>query len=365
MMQHPFFYDKQILVVDQIQKSKNDRTWCFWEQQPGVFEEIVHHCWGQIDFYSNYYSGRFDLAPYQYKMIRSIDLYEHVLGKAKQKPNVHFHYGNVQSIKSNAEQSTVTVNNEVFTGNYIFNSIIFNQRSKVPQSEGEKHFYHLLQHFKGWLIETPENVFDKRIATFMDFRVSQKHGTTFIYVLPVAANRALVEYTLFTEELLQQHEYDVALKQYIKEYLRLNNYRVAEEEFGVIPMTNKPFPKNEERIINIGTAGGQTKPSSGFTFQFIQKQSDAIIKSLMNNEELHDIFSTDRRFRFYDSTLLNILYHKKSGGDKIFADLFSKNPPQRILRFLDNETNYSEELKIMRSVPLRVFLPAAIQELLK
>ena len=33
----------------------------------------------------------------------------------------------------------------------------------------------------------------------MDFRTDQQHGTTFIYVKPFSATKALVEYTLFTE----------------------------------------------------------------------------------------------------------------------------------------------------------------------
>ncbi|MEP6845553.1 MAG: hypothetical protein ABI861_06100 [Panacibacter sp.] len=61
--------------------------------------------------------------------------------------------------------------------------------------------------------------------------------------------------------------------------------------------------------------------------------------------------------------MLNVLQHDKLGGDRIFADLFKKNPPQRVLRFLDNETNLSEELKLMSSVPMAVFLPAAMREL--
>jgi lycopene beta-cyclase len=50
-------------------------------------------------------------------------------------------------------------------------------------------------------------------------------------------------------------------------------------------------------------------------------------------------------------------------GDEIFAHLFKNNPPQRVLKFLDNETSFSEELKIMNSVPTKIFFPAIIHEL--
>ena len=130
-------------------------------------------------------------------------------------------------------------------------------------------------------------------------------------------------------------------------------------------MTDHSFSAGNEKIVNIGTAGGQTKASSGFTFQFIQKHSDAIIEALINKKHPHQALSVfQKRFHLYDKVLLNILYNKKLNGAEIFSELFKKNPPQGVLQFLDNETTLFQELKIMQSVPMRVFLPAALKELL-
>ncbi|MEN9600195.1 MAG: hypothetical protein RL596_2516, partial [Bacteroidota bacterium] len=46
----PFFKDKKILVIEITQKNQNDRTWCFWENGNGLFEEIVYHKWDNIEF---------------------------------------------------------------------------------------------------------------------------------------------------------------------------------------------------------------------------------------------------------------------------------------------------------------------------
>jgi lycopene beta-cyclase len=32
--------DKRILLIDRAPKTSNDRTWCFWEVQPGSFEAV-------------------------------------------------------------------------------------------------------------------------------------------------------------------------------------------------------------------------------------------------------------------------------------------------------------------------------------
>ncbi|MEP6466506.1 MAG: lycopene cyclase family protein [Parafilimonas sp.] len=362
MMKHSFFSNKKILLIDKAEKNNNDRTWCFWEQQQGLFEDIVHHRWKQIDFFANDFSARFDLDPYEYKMIRGIDLYTTVINEAKHHSNVEIIYEEVQSISGKENGAVVKTKEKDFYAGYVFNSIIFNNWKQ--EALQQKNVYVLLQHFKGWLIETDKDVFNDNIATFMDFRVNQNAGTTFVYVLPIAKNKALIEYTLFSEKVLQQSDYNKALENYIQSFLNIKKYTIAHEEFGVIPMTNYAFNKGDNKIINIGTAGGQTKASSGYTFQFIQKHAAKIIDALIQNKNplLKETFF-EKRFHLYDSILLNVLYHKKINGDKLFAQLFKKNKPQTILRFLDNETSLNEELQIMNSVSLKTFLPAALKQL--
>jgi lycopene beta-cyclase len=223
-----------------------------------------------------------------------------------------------------------------------------------------------LQHFKGYVIETPQPAFNPAQATLMDFRISQINGTTFIYVLPVSANRALVEYTLFTPKLLDEKEYDIALRSYISSYLNITDYTVAEQEFGIIPMTNIKFLKRIGKVINIGTAGGQTKASSGYTFQFIQKQSQQLVFDLLQHgyPKDHEPYLA-KRFKFYDTTLLNILHNNKLPGDKIFADMFQKNPTERVLRFLDNESTFEDEINLMGTLPQGIFMKAAFEEIFK
>ena len=256
--------------------------------------------------------------------------------------------------------ATVELETKSFTADYIFNSILFEQ-PKVPKGK-----YYLRQHFKGWVIETKEPHFDPALATFMDFRVSQKHGTTFIYLMPTSSTSALVEYTLFTESLLEKEEYETALREYISSYLHITDYTIIHEEFGVIPMTNMQFPSQEGRVIYTGIAGGQAKGSSGYVFQFIQKRATQIIESLVTGKQLSlPVTWTDKKFHLYDSVLLNVLHNRKMNGDEIFSRIFQKNPPRRVLRFLDNESNLREDLQIMRSVPSGIFLPAALQELIR
>jgi lycopene beta-cyclase len=288
-------------------------------------------------------------------MIRGIDFYKHCFKTIREHNNIDIIFKEVNEIFSGNETGIV-VDGETIYADYVFNSILFEKPALKNESW-------LLQHFKGWLIESEENVFDESTATLMDFRIDQKFGTTFCYVLPLNSKRTLVEYTVFSAELLHQDQYEEALQSYINEYLKLSSYQIIEKEFGAIPMTNFKFPVRQNKIINIGTAGGQTKGSSGYTFNFIQKHSKTIVDSLIATSHPF-VPAVSNRFNFYDSVLLRILDEGSLPGKNVFTDLFKKNPVEKVFKFLDNETSVSEELKIISSLPTLPFLKAGLQQII-
>ena len=353
LAQDSHFANKKILIIDKAPKSLNDRTWCLWENKPGYFESLVYHRWNNMYVRHAKGSEHLNMHDYAYKLIRGIDFYKYCFQIISKAPNVQVHYGAVTSV--NAATGEVITDGGHFTATHIFSSVLLQQ----PELKAGE--YYLLQHFRGWWIETAEDFFDPAAADLMNFRTSQQHGCAFVYVLPVSKRKALVEYTLFTEDTLQEQEYDEALKNFIAEEMRLTEYHIAEVENGIIPMTNLSFPKHEGKITYIGTAGGQTKASTGYTFQYIQKHSDALVAAMRNTGDV-GIQTPASRFRFYDSVLLRVLHERKLGGADVFYSLFMKNPASRVFRFLDNETSFLDELKLMNSTPKSIFIPAAMSE---
>ena len=359
MINDSFFASKKILVIDTAVKNTNDRTWCFWETESDIFEPIVYHQWKSLDFFSDHFSGTLSINPYNYKMIQGIDFYQFVINKAAAYKNVEWVNATINSIENSADESTANVvlqDGSIFVADKVFSSILF------APIKVESHQFYFQQHFKGWLIKTEKPCFDATKATFMDFRVSQQHGTTFMYMLPVANDKALVEYTLFTKQVLENSEYDFALKNYISNFLTIDEYTIEHEEFGIIPMTNASFSEQNGHIIYIGIAGGQAKASSGYAFKFIQKRTQAIIDSLKKGNSLTSYSLKTAKGHLYDSTLLRVLHEGKLQGDAIFASIFKNNKAANVLSFLDNESSLLTDLKIMNSVPASIFFPAAIAE---
>ncbi|GAA4745629.1 lycopene cyclase family protein [Flavisolibacter ginsenosidimutans] len=351
MLQSGKLHNKKILLVDEALKNKNDRTWCFWEKEKSLFEPIVFRQWDKLWFYGEGFGKELSIAPYRYKMIRGIDFYNYCFEQLKTQSDFHFLQGKVERPFS-SEKTGVVVNGETFYADYVFNSILFEK----PLLTEKQHW--LLQHFKGWQIKTKHPAFDESHATLMDFRTEQEHGTAFCYVLPFAGNGALVEYTLFTPALLKEEDYNEGLKRYVEDVLGIHDYEISDTEFGVIPMTDYRFPPAQNKIINIGTAGGQTKGSSGYTFYFIQQHSKALVESLVKTGKPFTA-KTPPRFHFYDSVLLHILQNNTLAGNVIFSTLFQKNKAADVLTFLNNESSLQQELKIISSLPTMPFLKAA------
>ncbi|MBZ5858021.1 lycopene cyclase family protein [Flavihumibacter profundi] len=349
------FRNKTFLLVDKDRKDQNDRTWCFWERGKGLFDEIVYKSWDDVWFHGQGFSKKFRISPYRYKMIRGIDFYNHCINYIKQQENVMILFEPIKRIINKDSYAALELENGegYYAKEFMFNSILFEEPPKDDKTQT------LLQHFKGWFIETEEPFFDPSASTLMDFRVSQERGTTFVYTMPIDERKALIEYTLFSESLLDNEVYEQGLHDYIRDFLKPGNYTITEKEFGVIPMTNHRFPAGEGRVVNIGMAGGQTKSSSGYTFQFIQRHSAEMLESMLVHGTPRTQLTHSGRFRFYDNVLLDVLTHKELSGAQVFTRLFRRNSAQRIFRFLDNDTMMVEELLLIGSLPTLPFLRAA------
>lgn len=344
---------KKILIIEKERKKWNDRTWCFWEKRANPFEKLVFHRWRHMYFYSDSFTKKLDLSPYEYKMIRSIDFYQHVDQEISLHQNVIRLQAAVEDVRDHNNEVEVLAGGKIYKGKWVFNSIRLDNEARLA---GDHHY--LLQHFKGWVVKTDQPFFNPEEAILMDFRVGQHDDCRFVYVLPTDAHTALVEYTVFSGKLLSHSDYDAALQHYMERFLALRDYTIEHEEFGVIPMTDMPYARQQgERIVNMGTAGGVTKPSTGYTFLRIQQDTRALVQNmLVEGKPVRKQIKWQKRFALYDGALLHVLAQRLYPADGVFAHLFKNNPTERVFKFLDEETSLWEEVKVANSVPRLAFM---------
>lgn len=350
------FQDKTILLLDASPKKTNDRTWCFWDDTT-LFDEIITTKWDTALFANAHFSRKLKLEPYQYKMVSGLDFYNLVFEMISKQKNITFEHNKVVDFEELGNHCLVKTNTGSYTCNKIFNSI-YNPELVKSQTK-----YPLLQqHFIGWFIKSKEAVFNPETATFMDFSVEQRGNTRFMYVLPTSATEALLEYTLFSKDLLPKEEYEAEIKKYIQK-LGITDYQIIEKEQGNIPMTSYKFWKhNTKNIIHIGSAGGWTKASSGYTFMNVAKKSNELCLFLLANNDFSKFHKSDK-FWFYDLLFVDVLYKNNQLGATIFSALFKKGKPTLIFEFLDGETTLWQDLKVIWKCPKGLFINALLRRI--
>ena len=352
-----FFDDKNILLIDKDLKSSVNKTWCFWETGNSVWKDYIVKSWDTVIFKSKGFKKEKSLQNYSYKMIKSKFFLNSIINKIKQANNFDFFQDEIVDFIESENNVLVKTKSNQFLANNVFNSCV-----DIDDIKSKTSYPFLLQHFLGWTIETEESVFNEKKATIMDFSIDQKDETRFFYVLPLSDKKALIEFTVFSKDLLNKDEYELELIKYIKS-LKIDKYKIIENEFGVIPMTCYPFErKNTSKILNIGTAGGWTKPSSGYTFKFIEKNTIKLLTHIKKNTQFSN-FKIKTRHWIYDLIFLDVLYKNNYLGSNLFTKMFSKNPMEKIFMFLDNETSITDELKITASFPKRIFTKSLVNNI--
>jgi len=346
------FNDKKILIIEKDSKTDNDKTFGFWNDKESVLDNIVFKEWEYAEFRDSNSHNSFLLSPYKYKMIKSNEFYLYIGDKISKASN--FTYLNTTVNEIDQVNNKVKTNDGEFSSSIIFSSI-YNEVSfkKYPL---------LKQHFIGWTIETKNENFDDNKITFMDFSVDQKDEIRFMYILPFSKNKALIEYTLFSSDIISDDEYEKEIKTYLKKK-NILNYSIVEKEKGMIPMTCYPFfENNTDTYFQIGTAGGWSKPSTGYTIKNSIEKIDIIINSLKQNKPLSKI-RFKNRFWYYDLLFLDVLIASKGKGSQVFSDLFKNNDPIKIFKFLDEKTSVMEELSIFLSVDIKTFVRSLIKRI--
>lgn len=357
MSQDPYFDDKSILIIDKDQKDTNDRTWCYWEKDTGEWDHLLAKSWNKIFFGSASFSNIFSLGEYNYKMIRSADFYQYVKSEISKKKNFKFVNDHIMEVKDKGFITQITGNTRNYISKKIFTSIF---DSSVVASQSS--FPYLKQHFVGWFVKSEKALFDENTAVFMDFDIAQSGNTRFMYVLPSSPYEALVEYTLFSEDLLDYEVYESEIRKYLSEKYNTEDFTIIEKEQGNIPMTCFPFSnQNTTNLMHIGSAGGWTKASTGFTFANACKYSRALATFVKHNNDFRK-FSTRNKSWYYDLIFLDVLYRNNALGSTIFTSIFAKNNVKKVLNFLDEKGSFIQDISIMQKTkPTLAFMTSAIR----
>lgn len=346
---------KEILLVEDTAETTPHQPWCFWEKDPGLFDEIVTHYWSKLAFTGSEGQQVLNIAPYHYKMIPADHFYAFTDKIITAAPNVSVRKGLIGSTFHARGKPAIILDGKRLTADYVFKS------GMPPIAPWSDHT--LVRSFRSWHVETATPCFNPDIATLMDFKGTPHRDSGFFYTLPYSSTKAVVTYTLIAAKAAEAQLYDDVLQQYMQQQLQCRVYRVTASETGNIPMYEYVRNRPGDRIIYLGTGAHDIKATGGYTFRFIQRHSQHITRQLLKGAHPMEASKAFDRFRFYDSVFLRLLALPGISGKGLFSRLFQRNPPARILKFLDHETSCWEELRIFTTLHKRAFATETIRKL--
>ena len=328
---HEKLKNKTLAIIEPREEYKRDKTWSFWKVVPHNFDDCVKKSWENFSINIPGKTNYLECKNYPYQSIDSGLFYKKINNRIKENKNISF-------FKDISEINTK-------------NSFIFNS---VP--EIKKNHLNLWQHFCGVEIKLENNFFDEEIFNLMDFDCEQRESVHFFYTLPYSKNRALIETTWLSKmNDNSQKDYDNQIKKYIEKHLKIKNYEITYKEEGAIPLFY-PLYKKEKNKINIGTAGGMTRLSTGYTFLNIQEHSKYLRENI-ENISASTKFEISRKYQFLDDIFLRVLNKNPEKMSNIFFNMFNTSP-KTVIKFLSNKSNFYDDLKIILKMPKLIFIKA-------
>ncbi|MEU8243564.1 lycopene cyclase family protein [Actinoplanes missouriensis] len=346
--------DLRVAVIDPVPGAK-PRTWAYWTGPADDLDPVLDAQWPGVDLFGP--TGRrqrIELSPMRYAMVRSEPVFG-LAAEAAERLNARTVVANVARLADDGAGVDVIDDGGATVARARW---VLDSRPAKPVTPGRTFW---LQHFRGWWVRSAEDLFDPASAVLMDFRTPQPaRGVSFGYVLPTGPRTALIEYTEFSPRRLDDSGYDGALRAYMKQ-LGLDRLVVDEVEDGAIPMTDARFdPRPSARVVRIGTAGGATRPSTGYTFSAMRRQAAEIAQLIRSGRDPVPGAAYPRRHLWMDAVALRAWDGGLVSAPEFFERLFLRNPADRVLRFLDGRTSPAEELALMASTPLVPMSRAAV-----
>jgi lycopene beta-cyclase len=357
-----------VVVVDPVHRAADDRTWCFWDDGVHALESRLHRAWHQVAVQTvGGEQVRLDLGRRRYVMLRSSGVYA-AADEAAARLGAERRTVAVQGVEQDGE----AVRLALADGSVVRARWAFDSRPTAPERPARTAWW---QHFRGWVVQFEPTAgrpgpFSPDLPMLMDLSVPQPpRSVSFGYVLPDDEHRALVEHTVFSRDRWVDPvkgrddgaRYDDALKAYLAGRWPDRTYRVLEVEDGAIPMSDAYYPRQVgRRVMRLGTAGGSTRPSTGYTFATMQRQASVVARRYFDGLDPVPPQPHSRRHAWMDSVLLRAFDEGLVDGAALFSTMLTANPPSRVVDFLDGRSSLGDDVALMRSLPFTPMLRAAL-----
>ncbi len=348
----------RIVLVDRAIRPDLDHSWAFWGPDDAPFAHLADRAWDEVVV--GWPGGTLRQAmPHgqRYHRIRRARFVDAVLAEVEADPGTEVVETEVTGIRDDLDAGIVETADGELAAPVVLQSLRLS-----PHDAARPVRHPIRQHFGGWEVTTEHPVFDPTAVTFMDLDTPQHDGLAFLYVLPEAPDRALVEHTLFSPTVRDDAFYDGHVGRYL-DRIGAGDVVVRARERGAIPMEDRvPGQRWGAHVWNVGGVGGRIKPTTGYAFARIHAQTAHLARTWATTGAPQPLPEPRLLLRLADRLLLHVLHRRPADARPIFEQLFRTIPLDHLLAFLDEETRTLDDLRLMARMPWTPFLAAIAGE---
>jgi lycopene beta-cyclase len=336
-----------VRVIEPRSTYENDRTWSFWRTRADPFQDCVRKEWTSWTIAGVHGQTTRTSSQLRYQTVESGAFYTQARDQiaVSSKTSLSLGVSAKDIVKMNNGWHINTTKGAVTA-----TTVVDTRPPQRVPTYG--------QFFLGREVKTERPIFNPNVVQLMSFRKARSMGVDFVYILPFAADQALIEVTSFAPQNPGHKVFTEWLNAEI-DALDAGQIEILRTEAGALPMEASFRDPVPEGIIRMGLGGGAARPSTGYAFLRIQEQADHIAAALINGRD-PNIALDGKVTQFMDRVFLQVLTSSPADGPALFEKLFSNAPPDRLERFLSGSTRAADRLSVMASLPPLPFLQAAV-----
>ena len=355
-----------VLVLEQRQAYRRDRTWSYWKtpnSTPHRYSHLERQSWmrwrvQQADpnnpktAASSVTNSSQKLA---YGTLDADAFYTAALQTIAQNKQVELRLGvSVQQIVGGRSPAVITGDGDVIAATWVFDA-----RPPVKSASAD-----LVQQFLGYEISTNRDVFDVTALDLMHFYPSPS-GLHFFYVLPYGPRNALVETTWISPASFKP-DFERELRQHIAGLIGSAAYEVMYSEKGSLnlcPKLNDAGTSNTSRVVALGRGAGTLRASTGYAFLDTLAYAEHIAASLKQHGAGHVLadwmppaFSRPALDRWMDSIFLSKLALDWRTSSDYFMQMFKRVDAATLVAFLSGGSTLRQRWTVALALPILPFL---------
>jgi len=337
----------RVVVLEPRTAYQDDRSWCFWRPEQHDLSHLVSRRWSTWTFSDP--AGdtvRHRVPGLAYQYVRGSDFYAGAQSDIAESSRVELLLG-VHAEDLTAVPHGVRVHTSA--GTLLARQVIDTRPRPAPAM--------LYQSFVGVELERDQPLpFEPGEVTLMGSLAADTEGLSFVYTLPLSANRAIVEWTRFGTAPIPRHRLAGELDG-VLDGLGLNGGRRVRTEGGVLAMgLGRQSAPGIAGVVHAGNAGGALRAASGYGFLRIQRWAQLCADRLLAGRDAVGHPAEPALRRSFDRIFLQAVRAHPERTAEYFLALARGVPPAALVRFLSDGARAGDYARIISSLPWSPFI---------